>query len=264
MDPEIEVNTPERDYESEARAQGWKPQEEYQGENWVDAKTFVERGDKYVGILKDRFDKVERRLKYQEELNESLKRQYHRLEAQRKREVDDLVKQLEKERRNAITNGDGEAFDKAEKALNEVKEVQLEMEKTSTVKTQEDPPPWAIAWMQENEWYGKDKALTAVAEAYAVELRQAQPFLGEREFMDRVAEYVKTEMPHKFQNKNKKQVADVEIDDRRPAQTSGGKKSYNTLPPEAKKEFNRFVREGIFKDTDADRKQYADLYYEGE
>lgn len=251
-----------RDFEQEARVQGWKPQNEFEGDQdkWVDAETFVKRGEQSLGIWKDRFEKVERRLSYQEQINNDLKAQYKRFEAAKQKEIDGLIKQLEDTRKRAISQGDGEAFDKAERELNKLKE-----ERIKTVAVQEEvaqtPPPWAQEWMQDNPWYGKDMAMTAIAEEYSRQLRQASPYLTERQFLDQVAEYVKVQMPHKFENANKKKNPDVEIDGGRgDGGTSSNAKTYANLPPEAKKECNRLMKEGIIKD----RNEYATIYFADE
>lgn len=249
-----------RDFEQEARAQGWKPQEEYQGENWVDAKTFVERGDKYVGIMKDKMSRLERKLQYQETLNQDFKKHIERQEALHLKEMDNLIKRLEKERTVAVTNGDGEAFARADAQLTEAKNNKTNAEIQRTV-VQERQPEWVETWLGENEWYSKDKAARAVADQYARELRDAQPSLQGPEFMQKVTEYVKTELPQKFENKKKQTAPPVEID--------GGVRnappvdhSYASLPKEAKDTFNRFVREGIYKNNDEARARYAQMYNE--
>src|SRR5260370_13868990 len=44
---------PSNDYESEASRQGWVPRDKYRGDaaKWVDAKTFVERGERFASHL---------------------------------------------------------------------------------------------------------------------------------------------------------------------------------------------------------------------
>ena len=53
--PQVTDNTPETNidpYESQAREQGWKPKEEYEGDpnKWRPAKEFVERGELFTKI----------------------------------------------------------------------------------------------------------------------------------------------------------------------------------------------------------------------
>jgi len=257
-----ETEVVQRDYETEARAQGWKPQEEFGGEGWVDAKVFVERGEKYVGILKSKVDRVEEQLRYQQQVNEDFKKVIQQQTDRHKRETELLIKQLETKRSQAVTEGNGAAFAAVDAQLTEAKEA-LKVTPAPVAQTPQPLAPWAQEWMGENPWYGKDKAATVLAETYAKELRTAQPLLTEREFMDSVAEYVKTELPHKFENKNKRKPAPVEVDTEGGTPPSGnGKSGYNSLPAEAKSTFSRLAKEGIFKNTDEGRAKYAALYNE--
>lgn len=255
----------ERDYEQEASNQGWKPLENFSGdpEKWVDAKTFVERGENYVGILKDRYEKLERRFEQQIQVTEDIKKYYQKEQEAKQREIDQYIKQLEQARSQAITNGDGQAFQKAE---NDLKAAQNKKAEIATTNITASTPQWALEWASENPWYGKDTALTALAETFAAELRQEQPFLAEKDFMEKVTERVKAEMPHKFSNPKKRQaVPDVEIAGEPPDSprgTSGGGNAYKDLPAEAKGTFNRLVKEGIFKNDDAARARFAQRYFE--
>ena len=79
--------TEERDYEHDAQQEGWRPKEEWQGnpEQWVDAKTFVERGEKIAGILKKKVDSLEQRLSAAEVANRKFG-EYHKKTIQKERE----------------------------------------------------------------------------------------------------------------------------------------------------------------------------------
>ncbi|NIR14377.1 MAG: hypothetical protein GWN86_10690, partial [Desulfobacterales bacterium] len=50
----------ESESERQARAQGWAPKEEWRGpeDQWVDADTFLERGQKNNAILRERNEKL--------------------------------------------------------------------------------------------------------------------------------------------------------------------------------------------------------------
>ena len=54
----------EEEVESEAKAMGWVPQEEFRGdvEKHVDAKTFLERGQNYLPIVRKERDEYKREL----------------------------------------------------------------------------------------------------------------------------------------------------------------------------------------------------------
>ena len=246
---------PGRDYEEEARSQGWKPKEEFgDDDKWVDAKTFVERGEQFVGILKPRIDKLERKLQYQEQVNRDIANQYKRLEESEKRKRQQLEEELVALRKKAIEENDGEAFEEADTQLN-----QLRQNKSPDTNTEATPPSWFNDWMVDNAWYGKDTVMRSVADGIAQELRDAGTYLTGREFMDAVSERVKAELPHKFENPRKARQSDPDVE------PTGGRKTtvnsdaatWDNLPAEAKKECTRLIKEGVIKS----KEQYAEIYY---
>ena len=64
-------------YESEAREQGWKPKEEYEGdpEKWRPAKEFVERGELFgkIDVLGRELKETKKALKLLQEHNSKIK-----------------------------------------------------------------------------------------------------------------------------------------------------------------------------------------------
>lgn len=250
----------DRDYEAEARAQGWKPEEEWEGEpdKFVDAETFVKKGDQYVGLMKKRVEGLEKKFSYQEQLNKDMRNQYERLEKAKQKEIEQLEEQIRAQRRQAVTDGDGKAFDEAEKQLDELRDQKAARTPTNNG-GEENLPPWAEEWKQENKWYGKDTTATAVAMSFAEQLRNTNPFLSEKEFLDQVTEHVKQELPHKFKKSKPDPIVDGD-GGRRSNPDGGGSadSSYKNLPPEAKRECTRLMNEGIIKDKEV----YAQLYFE--
>jgi len=254
----------ERNYEEEARLQGWKPQEEFEGDEskWVDAETFVKRGEQFVGFLKPRLDKLENKLKEQEQINKDLHAHYQRIQQQRQKEIERLEAELRETRKRAVAEGDGEAFEEAERQLAELQNTKRVQ--TEESRRQEAPPEWFNTWLSENEWYQKDKRAAAVADSIARELRMSGTPLTNKEFMDKVAELTKQEMPHKFENPNKRKANAVETEGhpsgRGTNQYSGTK--FSDLPPEAKKECERLIKAGFIKNTKEGREEYAKIYLE--
>ena len=248
----------ERDYENEARQQGWKPQEDYEGdpERWVDAQTFVERGEQFVGLLKPKLDKLEKQLRYQESVNKDMKKYVKEFQSAKQKEIEQLETKLKEQRKQAVAAGDGEAFERAETELQNLQDQKKGM--APPKEAQPEPPEWAQDWLSENQWYEKDPVLRRFADAYSDELRTLNPSLTEREFLDSVSEHVKAEMPHKFTNSRKS--PDVEGSGGRRSEPEGNSnaQTYNNLPAEAKATAKRLINEGIIKD----KEEYARLYYE--
>jgi hypothetical protein len=94
-----------RDYEAEARQQGWRPKEEFQGDpdRWTDAETFARRADEVLPILKKR----DRILKQE---NDTLKRDLKATDRSRsmaleKRAYERALSDLEKRQAEAVENG---------------------------------------------------------------------------------------------------------------------------------------------------------------
>ena len=254
-----EIVNDERNYEAEARAQGWKPPEDlpenFKGDP-VDAETFVKRGEQYVGFLKPRLDKVERQLQEQQQLNTDIKQQLERERKRQEAEIEKYKKELRETRKQAIIDGDGEAFDKAEQELDE-----LNQSKPSEKSAKPELPPEVVEWQGDNNWYGKDADLTVLADKYSDILREQNPYLSGRAFLDEISEYVKRERPHKFKP-SKPKAPDVEGDAPPKGGSSdepkGNAQTYANLPADAKKECTRLMKEGIIKD----KNDYARIYFE--
>jgi hypothetical protein len=100
MEPEAGVEIPgegdhgddgsqsgERDYDAEARSRGWAPEEEFKGDKarWVDAKTFVERTDTMMPLLKADRDRLKRELA---DIKKDLRRATTHFEGAEKRAYD--------------------------------------------------------------------------------------------------------------------------------------------------------------------------------
>src|SRR6188768_4292987 len=124
----------EFDYVKEASSLGWVPQEKWTGdpERWVDAQSYVERGEKILPILiKDKRKLTEDLRQTQEEVARLTKDGVTfrtMLEAQQAKERQELqatIDALQGERAQAITDGDGAAVVAAEKQIKAV-EVALE------------------------------------------------------------------------------------------------------------------------------------------
>lgn len=232
-----------RDYEAEARGSGWVPQDAWKGapDRWVDAQTFVERGEQFLPFVQAKFkksldtiDKLQSQVDELKAGNEEFRRFHETALARQKREHEETIARLEEQRRKAVSEGDGDAFDKADKALQDARNqpVGQPAAKAATVN------PDVQAWMAENPWYTADRQLKAITDGLSDDLAAEQPTLKGRPFLDELAKRVKAAVPHKFTTQ-------------RPTTTEGhgngggsSKKdrSYEALPAEAKAACDRFVK----------------------
>jgi hypothetical protein len=266
------------DIEGEASKMGWVPREKFRGdpEKWVDAETFLRRGEEVMPILKANNERLmeevsktraeltrtQELLKSSQEAIEELK-QFNTETARRIAEKSrlDLLAEL----KQARENGDVEAQAAIEDQLEEVKEVIKQSKQSKPAKPPEGPSEEqrrqaaeANAWIKENApWFGQDRRKTALLLAITDELRSAGRPNGRDLYNDALAEL-------------NKMYADRPSADRvegsRSTSPRGGGKGYADLPAEAKeacdRQGRRLVGEGrAFKTVDDWRKHYAELYF---
>lgn len=234
-------NTETRDFEAEARTSGWVPQDAWKGppDRWVDAQKFVERGEQFFPFVQaklkkslDKIDQLEGTVNELRTGNEEFRRFHETALAKQKREHEETIASLEAARNKAVTEGDGEAFAKAEKQLEQARK-----EPVTTTQAKPTVPDFQREWLAENAWYSADVELAAMADGMSDLLARQQPTLKGRPFLDELSKRVKTAVPHKFTTQ-------------RPTTTEahtngiGGKKdrSYEALPAEAKAACDRFVK----------------------
>ena len=227
----------ERNYEEEARAQGWRPQEEYSGdpERWTDAKTFVEKGEKIAGILKSRVEKLETRLEEAERANREFG-QYTKAQLAKERQKSaDKIAQLEAQLAQAITDGDGQAFTKLN---NEISQERSRAPFEQNV----DAAALASEWLKNNPWYNADTDLQIYADGLAE--RVANEGYQGKAYYKEITDRVRARFPEKFENPNKKRAngvesaGEIETQDSRPH-------TYANLPPDAKSACDMFVKQGL-------------------
>lgn len=227
------------DFESQAREDGWVPKEEWKGDTsrWVDAKTFVERGQTFLPIVQAKFrkslDTIDVLKKEVDELKSGNKefREFHeKVLAREQKEREKLITELEAQRQKAITDGDGEAFSRADKKLQEARS---------------EPPkkpgvsPETQAWLTENAWYTTDPVMKAVADGLSDLVAAENPGLKGKPFLDKLGEKVREQMPHKFQNA-RRETSTTEDHGRKSASKKA--RTYDDLPADARKACDRFTK----------------------
>lgn len=228
-----------RDYEGEAKSSGWVPQEQWEGppERWVDAQKFVERGEQFFPFVKaklkkslDKIDQLEGMVGELRTGNEEFRRFHETALAKQKREHEETISKLEADRRKAVTEGDGEAFDKADRELQQARSQPVQAPAKPAIS------PDVQAWMTENAWYTTDRQLKAITDGLSDDLASEQPTLKGRPFLDELAKRVKTAVPHKFTTQR---VSTTE------SHSNGGgakARTYEALPADAKAACDRFVK----------------------
>lgn len=238
----------ERNYEEEARKQGWKPEDEWQGDpphgGFKSAEQFVKDGEEIPGILKSRIERLEDRIEQLTDSNRQLNEFSKRSLEKEKKEKQKIIKELEEIRKKAIDEGDGAAFTDADARIQELRQDEPQ---------QQGLDPAAQEWLQHNPWYQTNDKLAAFADGIAERL-VAQGFTGKAYWSELTKRTMDT-FPDEFENPNRRKPNGVE-GDAKPSVRDSSAKTFDNLPPEAKAQYEVFKRDipGFTKD------QYVEQY----
>lgn len=244
---------------------GWRPQEEWEGEDneWIDARTFNMRGE-----LMDRIKSQTSQLRGQDRKIQKLETTMERL-AEHNRKMDEVaynkaLKELKGLKRDALDMADHDQVVEIDEQINELKSLQ----KTEEVQVDDSNNinPEVAEWVSQNEWYSKDVTLRGAADALAIEIVQAFPELRGRpsEVLSKVTDRLKTEFPTKFGKTTRRgttqSVAEPGQGDTA-SRTKGSAKKYTSKHlNETQLEYGRnFVQDGIMKDLNEYAAQLAEI-----
>jgi len=245
------------DIEDKARKMGHVPKDKFKGDpdKWVDAKTFVERGENYIPILKSQIKRQQERMdQYQQTLKEFS--EYHTKTAQR--EYERAYKDLKAQQLQAVANGDHDAFIEIDQQISDLTTEANETIAKAIPKVKDEPEqpqvhPDFLPWKDENPWYGKDAEMSEYADSISLYVQKKHPNASYGDVLDLIKERVKKEFPSKFINQKRSTAHAVETS--QPAIRKGGK-TFADLPKEARDAFARFQRDGV----NMTKEQYVATY----
>lgn len=239
--------------EARARAMGWTEKSEFKGDpaKWRDAAEFVERGENLLPLVKAQNKRLEREVA---ELKQTTRELGDYLSKTEQRAYDRALADLKQQRKEALAAGDGDAFDKADEQIEQLKSDAAAKAAKRAEKKDDGPDPVYAEWESRNAWL-KDAELSEYAEFAAQKLRASGEKATGAEFLDMVAERVKKQFPAKFTNPRRESAQAVE--GAAPAARRGGK-SYADMPAEARAACDRMAKNGFSGDEKAMAKFKAD------
>ncbi len=278
--------------ESKAREMGWTPKEKFRGdpEKWVDAQTFVERGEHVLPILRADRDRLRGELLTRDQKIGTLEQQLEAtsaiVQSLEKSFSESLQRQLAEQRnalkaqlREAVEDKDVDAELAIRDQLDDLKTAETEARnKAEANKDKLNPKPkekdtnadGAVTpefkeWKSENTWFGgdspEDKKRTKAIMRIAEDLRDDGDTTVGRPFMDKCLELLEEQE----RGGNGRGVNKVDSGNSRGGGRSSESSSYAALPAEAKQACDadeaQFVGEGkLFKDQKAWRAYFVKLY----
>lgn len=261
----VNVEVAPNPQDAEARKFGWVPKEEWAGpeEKWKPAEDFLARGKEINGFLRRDFDILKTDLSAKErkllELEETVREFAVHHENTEKRAYERAKKELNEARKKAIELGDGDAFVAVEEELQA-----LEQAAPKPKEKKKEAPDLAAnqaalnSWLSENPIFSTDIEVQAIADGLSTLVKQQNPSLTGKEFLDKLAEKVKETIPHKFESGRKTSPVGSSSD-AGGGRGSSKKKGYADLPPEAKAACDKFVKQKLLTQD-----KYVEDFFQGE
>lgn len=231
--------------EAKAIEQGWRPKEDFEGDEaeFIDAPEFVRRGEL--------FSKIEHQSKEVKQLRQALEALKDHHSKTKETEYKRALKQLEASRRAAVVDGEHETAFAIEEKIKEVQEEKQEfdaqVQSIPTAAAQADPV--FTSWQANNSWYGKDKAMTVLADELGKEYRQEvlAGAMTKEDVFNKIAKEVRSEFKHKFQNPKTERGSAVESSSR------GGRSNYSggfQLSDDERTIMRKFVSSGVMTEKE--------------
>ena len=221
-------------YEDQAREQGWRPKEEFEGdpEKWKPAKEFVERGELFGKIdgLGKELKETRKALKMLQEHHTKVK------EVEYKRAVDEL-KALQKRH---LEEGNSDGYLEASELLTDLKAEQKAREAVSAAQPAQTDPRFS-SWIDANPWYTKDPDMREYADVVGLGYANKHPGIDPEDVLKYVSVQVKSFFKDKFKNPNRERPSAVEGNS---TPTASNKSSFE-LTDDERRVMNTFVRAGV-------------------
>lgn len=225
-------------YEEQAREQGWRPKEEYNGDpnTWRDAKEFVERGELFGKI-----DTMGKELKETKKALRMLQEHHTKV---KEVEYNRAVQELKSLQKRHLEEGNSDGYLETTELLTDLKAEQKARE-VVTQQTGNAPDPRFVSWVQQNQWYAKDVEMRNYADSLGLGYAKTHPELEPDEVLSYVTAEIKTKFKDKFQNPNRTKPTSVEG-----GTSQGSSKSSFELTEDERRAMNTFVRAGVMSKED--------------
>lgn len=236
---ETPESTPQVDpIEVEAREQGWKPKEEYEGDpaKWRPAKEFVERGEL--------FGKIDHMGKELKETRKALKMLQDHHTKVRETEYNRALTELKALQKKHLEEGNSDGYLETTELLTDLKAEQKAREVVQQ-NAPNQPDPRFINWVSANKWYEKDAEMRKYADTLGAGYAASNPGIDPEEVLQYVTKEVRTRFSTKFVNPNREKPSTVEG-----ASTGAANKSSFELTDDERKVMNTFVRAGVMSKED--------------
>lgn len=233
--------------EREASRKGWVPKDQFKGhpKDWIDAATFIDRGNNIASNLQRKVAALESKIAAQDALGAQFKEFHEKAIKAKDAEVAQAIADMRKQHKEAIRDGDDDAAialeDRIEVLRDEQKAAKAEAEKPVEQKMAPEMEEWIA---DGNDWFATDTKM----QAYAVTLGQELMSNGEkargREFLDKVTEMMRETFPGKFGNPRRNAPGSAESSSRSTSNAGTPGRTARDLPAADRQQMNEFIKAG--------------------
>lgn len=277
--PSAEEIAEQRALERQARAQGWRPKDEFKADGnneWVDAATFLERGAKFKKNMQRQIDQLTAARAKDAKTLEQFKKFHEEAMAAKERDLENAIRKARLDRQEAIRNGEDEEALALDDRIDTLKEEKAKLKAAPAKDDDDEPeaklpheieeenrrkaravaegkeplPPAMQEWLDDgNTWFRDNARMRGYALAIGDELRAAGDKSMDREFLDKVTAQMHEDFPEFF----KKKPPGNPLRQRAGAVESGGARgngeapgrTIRDLPKEDRDLMRKFVKEGL-------------------
>jgi len=253
-----DVETEELEYteeESRAMEHGWSPKDQWKGDpdDWVNARSFIKRGELFGKIRSLERDRDSMR----QEFKQATSAMRDILKKTKETEYNRAVKELKERKRTALEEGEVAAVmgiddDIAELTTTHQRDVAEMTAIEHSLPTPAQPSQEFIQWRDRNTWYDDDPTMRITADNIGVRLAQETPNASLTDIFKEVDKHIRKVYPERFGNKPR--VSKVNDGDTRTPSTrgSGGKSKYSVrdLNAEQRDIMNTMVKSGVMTQED--------------
>jgi hypothetical protein len=222
-------------WESAARASGWVPLDEWEGDpdDHVDAKEFVRRGEL--------FHKISSQSSEIKDLKKAIGSLMEHHQKVKETEFTRALEYLKQQKKSALEEGDADKLMAVDEAIDTLKQEKKSEVQANTAQKKNGPTPVFVQWVQQNAWYLKDPELRTFADDVGVGAYQRSGGqLGEQELYEMVKQRVIKAFPEKFKGSgNKTSAVEGASGSNRPSKTDTFK-----LSEDEERVMKTFIRTG--------------------
>lgn len=224
---------------------GWTPKEHFKGDpdKWVSAKEFLRRGEEQLPLVKAELRRTQDRLANLEKSAKMLADHHRKTEELAYQRA---LKDLRKERAEAISSLDGERVNEID---DKIEELRTKGAKNTSAEAAETPE-FFNDWVRDNDWV-KSAEGQATAEALAAKFAKTNPELvGKPEILAKITEEARKRYPELFPElSNPRRAQPAAVASGSPAKAKA-KKTIADLPADAREACRDFVKRGYMTEAE--------------